>query len=80
MAIKILRLPSTLDRTGNGRSTHYQHIANGLWPPPVRIGSRSVGWPEHECEAVIAARIGGKSDDEIRSLVTALVAARSKIA
>ena len=36
----------------------------------------SVGWLEHEINAIIAARVAGKSDDEIKVLVSELEAAR----
>ncbi|MEA3277557.1 MAG: AlpA family phage regulatory protein [Pseudomonadota bacterium] len=77
MAIRILRLNPTLERTGDGRSTHYGKVKNGLFTQPVKLGARSSGWPEHEVDAINAARISGKSDAEIRSLVDQLHAARS---
>lgn len=77
---QILRLPAALALNGLSRSTTYAHISQGLWPRPVRLGARSVGFPADECEAVIAARIAGKSDDEIRALVAKLVAARKSVA
>jgi predicted DNA-binding transcriptional regulator AlpA len=50
----------------------------GLFPPPVVLGIRAVGWPKHEVEAIRQARAAGKPSDEIRSLVKSLVAARAK--
>ena len=61
---------------GLSRSTTYLHIANGLWPKPIRLGARAVGFPADECKAVIAARIRGESDYAIRELVGNLQAAR----
>ena len=78
MAIRILRLPAVLTRKGISRSTHYQEIANGLWPPGVRLGARAKGWPDDECETVLAARKAGQSDDEIRAVVRSIVAARTR--
>lgn len=77
MAIRILRDPIVWERKGTGRSTTYKEIADGLWPPRVRLGPRAVGTPEHEADAVIAARVAGKSDDEIRALVAQLVKKRA---
>ena len=62
--------------TGYSRSTIYLRIAQGLWPKPVSLGARAVGWPAGEVAAVNAARIAGKSDDDIRALVTRLEAQR----
>ena len=42
----------------------------------MSLGANSVGWPEHEINAIIAARVAGKSDDEIKVLVSELEAAR----
>ena len=38
----------------------------------MRLGVRSVGWPDKEVNAICAARIAGKTEDEIRELVIAL--------
>jgi len=40
--------------------------------PPVKLGERCAAWPLHEIAAINAARIAGKSDEEIRELVTQL--------
>jgi prophage regulatory protein len=37
---------------------------------------RSVGWPDGEVSEVIAARIAGGSDDDIRTLVASIEARR----
>lgn len=73
---QILRLPAVKSLTGLSRSTTYLRISQGLWPKSFNLGARAVGFPADECEAVIAARIAGKSNDEIRALVTKLEAAR----
>ena len=76
MATTILRLPTVIRRRGRSRSAHYLDIQEGLFPHPVSIGARAVGWPEYEVDAINAARIAGKSDDEIRGLVKELIVAR----
>ena len=76
----ILRLPTVKSESGYSRSTIYLRIAQGLWPKPVSLGARSVGWPSSEVASINAARIAGKSDDEIRTLVVKLEAARKAAA
>lgn len=76
MAQAILRLPAVKAETGASRSTIYLRIQQGLWPKPVRLGPRSVGWPAGEVAAINAARIAGMTDDEIRALVIRLETAR----
>jgi prophage regulatory protein len=63
--------------SGWGRSTIYVRVGEGLWPKPVHIGPRAVGWVAAEVRAVNAARIAGKSDDDIRALVRRLEADRT---
>ena len=76
MSHTILRLPAVLKRRGRSRSSHYGDINAGLYVKPVQIGARAVGTPENEVDALNAARIAGKTDDEIRALVLKLEAAR----
>jgi prophage regulatory protein len=80
MVNSILRLPAVKSETGSSRSTIYLRIQEGLWPKPVKLGPRSVGWPTSEVIAINAARIAGKSDDEIRALIIKLEAARKTLA
>lgn len=76
----ILRRKQVEAATGSGRSMIYLRVSQGLFPKPVSLGARSVGWPAHEVDAINAARIAGKSDDEIRDLVQRLEVARSAAA
>ena len=68
----ILRRRQVETATGYSRSTIYLRISQGLWPKPVAIGPRAVGWPAGEVAAVNSARIAGKSEEEIRTLVAQL--------
>lgn len=66
--------------TGYSRSTIYLRITQGLWPKPVSLGPRAVGWPAREVTAINAARIAGHTDEEIRQLVSSLEAQRNRAA
>lgn len=78
--MRILRCDKTLDKTGDTRSPHYDKVAKGLFTRPIKIGgARAAGWPEHEVDAIIAARIRGESDAEIKTLVERLHAARKGV-
>ena len=74
--ITILRRPAVSKETGYPRSTLYLRMNQGLWPKPVHLGERSVGWPSHEVAALNAATIAGKTNEEIRNLVVKLEADR----
>jgi prophage regulatory protein len=76
----IFRLPAVKAQSGYSRSTIYLRIAQGLWTKQVNLGPRCVGWPAHEVAALNAARIAGKTDEEIRVLVVNLEAARNAAA
>jgi prophage regulatory protein len=72
----IYRLPAVKYESGLSRSTIYLRIAQGLWTKPVSLGARAVGWPSNEVAALNSARIAGKTDEEIRTLVVKLEADR----
>jgi prophage regulatory protein len=72
----ILRLPAVKSESGLSRSTIYLRISQKLWTKPVSLGARAVGWPSDEVAAINAARIAGKTDEEVRALVASLEAAR----
>lgn len=80
MSQSIQRLPTVLRERGRSRSSHYLDIQQGLFTRPVQIGLRAVGWPSTEVGAINAARIAGKSEQEIRELVVTLEAARKTAA
>ena len=80
MTHTILRLPAVLRERGRSRSAHYLDIQQGLFTCPVQIGLRAVGWPAGELATLNAARIAGKTEEEIRSLVVKLEAARKSAA
>ena len=55
--LKILRRKQVESETGYSRSTIYLRISQGLWPKPVSLGARAVGWPAAEVATMNAARI-----------------------
>ena len=80
MPERILRLPEVKSVIGASRSTIYSRIREGLFPRPISLGPRMVGWRESEVAAVNSARIRGLSDEELRGVVVKLEAAREKAA
>jgi prophage regulatory protein len=53
----ILRLKEVKSRTGLSRSTIYLAVKNDLFPKPIKLGLRSVGWVESEINTWILSRI-----------------------
>ena len=75
--MSILRMSEVMAETGHrSHASIYGAVHDGKFTVPVLIGQRAVGWPDHEVKAINAARIAGKSDDQIRALVTKLHNAR----
>lgn len=75
---RIFRRKQVQSESGYSRSTIYLRISQGLFPKPVRLGPRAVGWPAREIAALNEARIAGRSEVELRALVHTLVCARSE--
>ena len=53
---RLLRLPQVLDLYPVGRSTWYEGVRKGVYPRPVRISRRSVGWPAERIHELIKGR------------------------
>ena len=81
MALKILRASQA--PRGNRRlpdPAFTLRWQKGFCHPRFELGPRSVGWVETEINAVNVARILGKTDEEIKSLVMRLVKERVHLA
>jgi prophage regulatory protein len=72
----LLRRPTVQDLTGDSRTTIYRKIKRKLLTEPVQIGGGRVAWPQNEIVAINQARIAGKNDEQIMSLVVELHAMR----
>lgn len=77
---KIIRRPEVLDMTGWSKSTLYNRMKDKLFPVPISLGIRSVGFIQSECDAVLNAMIAGQSSEQIKALVTELIAQRKQVA
>lgn len=53
---RVLRRPEVEAITGLSRSTIYQYMQSGMFPRPIRLGAKAVGWLESEVHAWIEAR------------------------
>ncbi|MFP3567718.1 helix-turn-helix transcriptional regulator [Paraburkholderia sp. SIMBA_030] len=53
---KILRLPGVLEMVGVKKTTIYEWVKLDLFPRPVRLGARAVGWLESDVSAWLATR------------------------
>ncbi|MCG7651611.1 AlpA family phage regulatory protein [Alteromonas sp. MmMcT2-5] len=69
----IIRKNEVIRNTGFSKSTLHNRINAGLWPTPISLGARAVGFVLSECEIVLKAMIAGHSSEEIKSLVSDLI-------
>ena len=65
--LSILRRKQVEARTGLSRSTIYHHIKAGIFPRPVPLGPRAVGWIEFDVSNWIAQRVEIARDNANRS-------------
>jgi len=76
--VRLLRREKAREITGDSNAVFYDKQNKGLLPRPIKIGLRSVAWPEHELVRVANARIAGRSDEEIKKLVASIMAERRR--
>ncbi|MCU4674290.1 AlpA family phage regulatory protein [Catenovulum sp. 2E275] len=74
--IQFIRKNEVLARFGYTNSTLYDRIKNKLMPCSINLGGNAVGWLKHEVDSVAAAIVEGKSNDEIKIIVSELEADR----
>ena len=80
MKHSLIRRKEVEVKTGLKHSMIYDLIKKGELVGPIKIGERAVAWIESEIDVINAARIAGKSSDEIRELVETLTTSRQQIA
>jgi len=57
-------------------ATLYRRINEGLFPPGVSLGNRSVGWLAHEVDAMLIAFASGKTTEQLQTVVKTLIEKR----
>ncbi|EMG2114307.1 AlpA family transcriptional regulator [Pseudomonas aeruginosa] len=55
--MRILRMKTVIEITGLARSTVYKYVSEGIFPKPISLGGRSVGWLESEVHSWIQSRL-----------------------
>ncbi len=78
--IELIRRAEVLRLTQRSKSSLYLDEQNGVFCPPVSIGSRAKAYLKHEVETVIQARIENKSKEQIQFLVQELIRQRKQAA
>ena len=79
--MSILRMSEVKAETGHrSHASIYNAVREGLFTRGIAIGQRAKGWPDYEVSQINAACIAGKTEAEIRELVTRLHAKRLELA
>lgn len=65
---RIIRLPTVLNRTGLSRSTLYRKIAEGTFPPQVKVSVHGAGWHESAINRWIADPPGYRPENDNRPI------------
>jgi prophage regulatory protein len=73
---KILRLPEVIDLVGLSRSTIYKRISEGLFPLPISLGDRAIGFVSLEINEIIIAMINGTPKFKLKLLVAMMTEKR----
>lgn len=63
---------------GRSRRSRIRDVAAGLLPPAFAVGTRQTGYLLAEVSAIIAARAGGATDNELRELTAHLLDERAR--
>ena len=61
---RIVRLNTVLARTGLSRSTIYRKIAEGTFPPQIRISVNGAGWRESDIDRWVANPVAWRPMEE----------------
>ena len=73
----ILRLSQVSAKVGRANATIWKDVANGVFPPPISLGPRAVGWKSSELDAWIAAHefaSRSKNPIDMKAFVAQLIA------
>lgn len=78
--LKILRKTEVAEIVGLSLTSIYYRTKEGLFPPAISLGARSVGYLQHEVDALITAQAAGATEEEIRILIDNLKVDRNQTA
>ncbi len=76
---RIVRKPEVLNTLGISRTTLFNRINDGLFPPGCSLGGRAVGWLESEIQSILQVFLSGASQDDIKQHVINLVKNRARL-
>ncbi len=60
--LQLVRLPRVLALTGVSTATWYRGVSSGIYPAPVKIGSRAVAWRMADLMPILENGVQGVAD------------------
>ena len=57
---KILSITEVCDLVGRNRRTLWAWVRDGVFPEPIKVHGKTVGWPESVYQNWLAAQMAGK--------------------
>ena len=57
MAEKILSIKATAEKIGASRISIYSWVQKGIFPRPIQIGPRRIGWLQSELDLWISSKV-----------------------
>ena len=65
-------IDEVLRRKSVGRSTLYAEMQRGVFPKPVKLEARKVGWPQHEVDQMMVLYLRSPTENKCREFVMEL--------
>ena len=61
---RLIKIGQVVNQTGMSKATVYRRVADGTFPPPVKLGVRASAWVEAEvCEWIRTTIAASRGDD-----------------
>ena len=75
---KFISIDEVLEKTTFGRSSLYAKVSKGLFPKPVKVGSRKIAWPQSEVDQMMNFYLSTTNEEDTKSFVTKIEKIRTE--
>jgi len=75
---KFISIDEVLEKTTFGRSSLYAKVSKGLFPKPVKVGSRKIAWPQYEVDQMMDFYLSTTNEEDTKSFVTKIEKIRTE--
>ena len=75
---KFISIDEVLEKTSFGRSSLYAKVSKGLFPKPVKVGSRKIAWPQFEVDQMMDFYLSTTNEEDTKSFVTKIEKIRTE--